>query len=108
MLKMLEDLKKKGKNPQALKDRPAITDKILPYYRGWNLLDARRQHNETGAQPFSLSDMKIAAEIFAGEDPDDIYEFCMVITAVESSVLSTMAEERKRAIDAARKKAKHG
>ncbi|WHM52718.1 hypothetical protein vBVpaS1601_25 [Vibrio phage vB_VpaS_1601] len=105
---MLEDLHKRGKTPQALKDRPIITDKILPYYRGWNLLDARRQHNETGSQPLPLSDLRSAAEICMSDDPDEIYEFCMVMTTVEAWVLKEMAAERKRAIEREKRKAKHG
>lgn len=105
---MLNDLHERGKTPQALKDRPVITDRILPYYRGWNLLDARRGHNETGAQPLPLSDLVDAAKLLMEDDPDEIYEFCMVITTVEAAVLKEMADERKRAIEREKRKAKHG
>ncbi|AHI61258.1 hypothetical protein SHOU24_61 [Vibrio phage SHOU24] len=42
------------------------------------------------------------------DDPDEIYEFCMVMTTVEAWVLKEMAAERKRAIEREKRKAKHG
>lgn len=106
---MLENVhKKRGVMPQALKERPIIGAKILPYYRGWNLLDARRQVNEAGAQPFSLTEMTEAAKLVYSEDNDEIYEFCMVITIAEAAILKDMADERRRALDRLKLKNKHG
>ena len=92
--------------PQALIDRPVINDRIAPYYKGWNILDPRRQFNESGAQAIPLTDIRCAAEIIVGDDPDDVYEFAAVMSTVEAMVLKEYADKRKRDIEAAKRKSK--
>lgn len=40
-----------------------------------------------------------------GDDPDDVYDFCMIITTVEAFVLKGLADQRKREME--RMKAKN-
>lgn len=101
-------MKKKGKDPQALKNRPVITEKILPYYKGWNLLDTRRQFNDTGAQPSQISDILEVGRLLIGHDDDDLYDFCSIYVIVEAAVLKELSEERKREIEKAKRKQKQG
>lgn len=99
-------MKKKGKDPQALKNRPTITERILPYYQGWNLLDTRRQFNDTGAQPAPMSDILEVGRLLIGNEADCLYDFCSIYVIVEAAVLKELAEERKREIEKAKRRQK--
>ena len=85
-----------------------VTPDVDLYYLGWNLLDARRTFNESGAQAAPLTDVIAAAKLLVGNNEEDVIEFCRVITEVESMVLSELAERRKREIAKAAKKNKSG
>lgn len=87
-------------------DRPLVTQEMSPYYQGWNLIDARRQFNESGAQPVPLTDVIEAAKLLVSDDPDSIYEFCVIISICEAAVLKELADQRKRQMEIAKRKAK--
>lgn len=45
--------------------------------------------------------------MIVGDDPDDVYEFCVIISIVEAMVLKELSDKRKRDIEAAERKAKN-
>lgn len=96
--------KKNGITPEALKTRPVITERILPYYQGWNLLDTRRQFNEAGAQSTSISDILEVARLLLDGSPDDLYDFCSIYATAEAAILKELSEERKREMEKIKRK----
>lgn len=97
-------MQKKGKKVKTLEDRPVITETLHPYYQAWNLLHPRRIVNETGAQPLPMSDIIAVAELYCDDDKDDIIDFVAIISTAEAALLNELAEERKKQIEAAKRR----
>ena len=70
------------------------------------MIDARRQFNEAGAQPVPLTDVIATAKLLVSDDPDSVYEFCVIISICEASVLKELADQRKRQMEIAKRKSK--
>ncbi|CAM0044365.1 hypothetical protein VPHK120G1_0099 [Vibrio phage K120 g1] len=55
-----------------------------------------------------MSDILEVGRLLLGTETDDLYDFCSIYVIVEAAVLKELAEERKREIEKAKRKQKHG
>lgn len=91
------------KMPQALLDRPVLSDFLQPYYKAFCALNKRRQYG-MAEQPLQLGEISKYAEMFQFDTDMDF--FYQAMEGLDEEYLMHMSEKRKHDAEvAARNKA---